>query len=85
MTPTQFEWDERKNQMNIRKHGISFEQVKPLFIKGDYEVEFDAANSTLSEDRFIAAGFVENLGGVIVVFCEKVDDVIRIISARRAR
>ncbi|MDA8411938.1 MAG: BrnT family toxin [Treponema sp.] len=26
-----FEWDEAKNQANLRKHGLSFEQARSVF------------------------------------------------------
>jgi len=27
-----FEWDDRKNQANIKKHGISFEEAQTIFL-----------------------------------------------------
>ena len=27
----QFEWDEKKNQLNIRKHHVSFEEAQTVF------------------------------------------------------
>ncbi|MGB9686689.1 MAG: BrnT family toxin [Rectinema subterraneum] len=27
-----FEWDENKNQINIQKHGVSFEEAKEAFL-----------------------------------------------------
>jgi uncharacterized DUF497 family protein len=37
-------WDEAKNAINLRKHGISFEEASVLFTAGDdyYEIFDDA-------------------------------------------
>lgn len=77
------EWDEGKNLINQRKHGISFEEAEELFTSGsDYLEIFDEAHSE-SEDRFIAIGPVQR-GLVLVVWTDRDDDTIRIISARWA-
>ena len=31
MTEMTFEWDEKKNRINKRKHGISFEEAETVF------------------------------------------------------
>jgi uncharacterized DUF497 family protein len=75
------EWDDAKNLANQQKHGVSFEEAAALF---DDEVDcleiFDEQHSD-AEDRFISIGPIER-GLVLVVWTERVDDVIRIISAR---
>lgn len=78
-----FEWDEDKNLENQRKHGISFEEAQLLFTSNvDYLEIFDQDHSD-SEDRFIAIGPIVR-GIVMVVFTEREDDTVRIISARPA-
>jgi uncharacterized DUF497 family protein len=74
-----FEWDATKNRSNLKKHGIEFEQVTPLFAT-DYALEYDAGHT---EHRFIAIGLVGSRV-VHVVFAEPSADTIRIISARYA-
>ena len=77
------EWDEAKNLENRRKHGLSFEEAQELFASGaDYLEIFDEAHSEF-EDRFIAIGPVAR-GVVLIVWAERDDDSIRIISARWA-
>lgn len=77
------EWDERKNGENQRKHGLSFEEAQELFASGvDYLEIFDELHSE-SEDRFIAIGPIAG-GLVLVVWTDRDDEVIRIISARWA-
>lgn len=78
-----FEWDEGKNLINQAKHGVAFEEAQELFRSGgDYLEIFDTAHSD-HEDRFIAIGPIVR-GIVMVVFTERDEEVIRIISARHA-
>lgn len=76
-----FEWDEIKNQINIRKHGIDFQDAidvfnHPLLTALDQPEDY-------GEDRWFAMGWIANIVG-IVVYVERVEDVVRIISARKA-
>ena len=76
-------WDRAKNRSNKKKHGISFEEASELFRSGvDYLEIFDDAHSD-DEDRFIAIGPIRR-GLVLVVWTERDEDVVRIISARWA-
>ncbi len=79
----EFEWDPAKDDANRRRHGISFGEVTELFTSGvDYLEIFDDQQSH-EEDRFIAVGPIAR-GVVLVVYTERPEDVVRIISARRA-
>ena len=76
-------WDAAKNLANQRKHGLSFEEAQELFLSGrDYLEIFDDAHSD-TEDRFIAIGPIAR-GVVLVVWTERDEDTVRIISARWA-
>ena len=76
-------WDEAKNHTNQRKHGISFEEAQDLFLSGaDYLELFDETHSE-DEDRFIAIGFIVR-GVAVVIWTQRDDDAVRIISARMA-
>lgn len=78
-----FEWDAAKAAANEAKHGVTFQQAKTLLESDvDYLEIFDAAHSD-EEDRFISIGPIE-AGVVLVVWTERDDEVIRIISARWA-
>lgn len=79
-----FEWDENKNRINQRKHGISFEDVKNVF--GDeYAILFDDPDHSEFEDRFLIIGMSNVKGVCIVSHCYRnADETIRIISARKA-
>lgn len=77
-----FEWDPKKESTNREKHGISFGQSTELFTSGrDYLEILD--ERTVAEERFIAVGLIED-GVIVVVFTEREEETIRIISARRA-
>ncbi len=76
-----FEWDENKNEINKRKHGISFETAKFVFEDENMAEVVDFAHSTLEETRYLAIGMVNNI--LTVVFTER-GEATRIISARRA-
>ena len=76
-------WEESKNRINRKKHGVSFEEASDLFDRGDGYLEiFDDAHSD-EEDRFIAIGPIER-GLVLVVYTERDDEMVRLISARWA-
>ena len=78
-----FEWDAEKDRANQAKHGVSFEEASDLFSSGEDFLEvYDAAHS-FDEDRFIAIGSTSS-GVLVVVYTERRDDVIRILSARKA-
>jgi hypothetical protein len=76
-------WDEAKNRANRKKHGISFQEASTLFTQeGDYFEIYDDTHSG-EEDRFIAIGPIAR-GLVLVVYCERDEDTVRLISARWA-
>jgi uncharacterized DUF497 family protein len=75
-------WDEAKNRANQRKHGISLEEAGELFRGDDYVEMFDEEHSVV-EDRFIAIGPIRR-GLVLIVWTERDENTIRIVSARWA-
>lgn len=77
-----FVWDDAKNRTNRKKHGVSFEEASALLTGAEYLEIFDEAHSG-DEDRFIAIGPLAR-GVVLVVYTERDDEAIRIISARWA-
>lgn len=79
----EFEWDDEKDLINQRKHGLSFQEAQRLFESGlDYLEIFDADHSEF-EDRFIAIGPIDDRL-VVVVYTEPEEGVVRIIGARLA-
>ena len=78
-----FEWDPKKDRTNWEKHNLSFDEVKELFATGSDFLEIYDEEHSDEEDRFIAIGPIR-VGVVAVVYTEPQDDVLRIVSARRA-
>jgi len=76
----EFEWDDDKYAVNIRRHGIKFEEAAEVF--------FDPANkfgdaSAKTERREYVLGFSYSAKMLFVVYVER-GVRTRIISARRA-
>lgn len=79
-----FEWDEAKNEINKKKHGISFEEAREVFADDD-AILFDDPDHSEGEARFLIIGTVRSSKICIVSHCYRgSDEVIRLISAREA-
>ncbi len=79
-----FLWDKNKNLANIKKHKISFEEAKTVFYDDNARLIPDPEHS-ISEERFIILGLTNKFRLLVVVHTYKEnDDIIRIISARKA-
>lgn len=84
MDDVRFEWDERKNRENQRKHGVSFDEARSVFFDPQ-AVEFYHDEHGKLEDRFLLLGVSAKLRILMVCHClRQGGDVIRIISARKA-
>ncbi|KOR29765.1 hypothetical protein TI05_14780 [Achromatium sp. WMS3] len=82
-----FEWDTRKEVINIKKHGISFEQASYVFADPFALNRYDDEHSEKEEDRWILLGKSLNEIILVVVHTFKNDEnieLVRIISARKA-
>ena len=74
-------WDDEKNNINIKKHGIDFADLIEMF---DYPMLTGLdIRENYNEDRWIGIGMLRNIIAV-VVFTEINENTIRIISARKA-
>jgi uncharacterized DUF497 family protein len=76
-----FEWDAKKNQINIRKHGLDFADAwkifsSPMLVDSDDWQEY-------GETRLIGIGLLE-ARVVVLVYVERTVETIRIISLRKA-
>ena len=76
-----FEWDPKKAKTNKAKHGVDFELAKDVFRDPARLSSLD--DSSADEERWRIIGLA---GGKVlfVVYVERDDDAIRIISAREA-
>lgn len=81
-----YQWDEEKNRINRAKHGIRFEQATKVF--NDPCIVDHKQGIEDGEYRYSVLGLVDGVVILLVVFTERSvglgDQVIRIISARRA-
>ena len=75
-----FEWDDVKRKINIKKHGIDFIDAQVIFDNYTLTVEDDRFD--YGEERFISFGVLK--GRVVVIVHTEKDNSIRIISIRRA-
>jgi len=77
-----FIWNKRKNESNIKKHELDFADACKVF-DSPMMVDLDDRQD-YGEDRWIGIGFMDNNRVVVVVFTEPEEDVVRIISMRKA-
>lgn len=82
-----FEWDHKKEILNIAKHGISFDEAKEIFYDPLHISILDHRYSYF-EERWITMGTTRGRRRLLVVahlyFDEAEEEIIRIISAREA-
>jgi uncharacterized DUF497 family protein len=84
MSMLRFEWDDRKAAANAKKHGVSFEEAKSVFVDERAKLIDDPDHSE-DEDRFVLLGLSSVLRLLLVCHCYRSESrVIRIISARKA-
>ena len=85
MQNDRFAWDEHKNEINIAKHKVTFEEAATVF-EDEFAVYIDdEAHSNEYEERFIVIGMSKELKMLMVCHCYRNgDNYIRIISARKA-
>ena len=77
---TLVEWDENKNQQNIKKHGISF-QTAALVFADEERIEYLDKLHSQDEERYVVLGCVQ---GILYVVYTMRDEYARLISARMA-
>ena len=75
-----YEWDEAKRQSNIQKHGIDFIGVEEVFAGKTLTILDDRFD--YGETRYVTLGLFS--GRVVVIAHTETDEIIRIISVRKA-
>lgn len=79
-----FEWDEAKNAVNRKKHGVAFEEARTVFYD-EAALVIDDPEHSAEEERFIILGMSSRANLLVVCHCcRESETVIRIISARKA-
>jgi uncharacterized DUF497 family protein len=77
-----FEWDPKKAETNLTKHGVSFEQAVTVFADPLARIFLDEEHS-INEVREIIIGHSAQHDLILVNFISA-EDQIRIFSARKA-
>jgi len=75
-----FEWDSDKAEINKRKHGISFEEILPMFDDPLFWEQLDFEHSTAEETRYFGTAKINGFAVVVSSYTER--ERTRIISAR---
>ena len=84
MAGLRFDWDAAKARVNLRKHGVSFEEARTVFFD-EHALFMDDPEHSEDEERFLLLGLSIRLRTLVVCHCFRdQEDLIRIISARRA-
>jgi len=79
-----FDWNPAKADINIKKHGVSFEESRSVFYD-EFAVQFFDQDNSDVEDRFLILGMSNETNILIVCHCERDNgNTIRIISSRKA-
>ncbi len=78
----EFEWDEYKAAINLRKHQVGFDEATTVFLDPLLYTVPDDEHS-MYEQRFINIGFSAR-GRLLVVIHAERENELRIISSRRA-
>lgn len=78
-----FVWDEDKEAINIKKHGIDFTTAAKTFFDPSLVIIWDKKHSEMDEMRYAAFGLSENMSLLVTIHVDR-QEKIRIISSRKA-
>ncbi|MBL7557708.1 MAG: BrnT family toxin [Bdellovibrionaceae bacterium] len=82
----EFEWDDHKAEINLKKHGIRFSEAATVWLDSSALEMADPNHSSHDEERWVRLGLSQNVRALVVVYVEKIEgERIRIISARKAK
>ncbi len=76
-----FEWDPKKAEYNLQKHGVSFQEASTVFGDQLSITNYDPGHSN-DEDRFMIIGWSLQQNLLMVSYTERGEN-IRIISSRK--
>lgn len=79
---TLFEWDRRKAEINLRKHGVSFDEARTVFAD-PLTITLPDPDHSVDEERYLDIGISDNRRVLVVGYTER-GQHIRLIHARKA-
>lgn len=77
-----YEWDSKKELLNIKKHGVSFKTATEVLTCGTILILKEDRDH--NEERYVFLGMCKKLNTLVVVVTYPQKTVTRISSARRA-
>jgi uncharacterized DUF497 family protein len=77
-----FEWNPDKAEINLKKHGVSFQEATTVF-NDPLSMTFPDPDHSLRESRYIIIG-ISRFEQLLVVAHTDREETVRIISARKA-
>ena len=83
MNEIRFDWDPRKASSNEKKHGVAFEEAQSVFFD-EQALLLEDQQPRHEEERFVLLGLSASLRILVVIHAVREEDLIRIISARKA-
>lgn len=78
----ELEWDAEKAALNLKKHGVAFEDAALVFHDTQRLEAYDDREG-YGEDRWVTIGYAD-AALLFVVYAVRYKDTIRLISARKA-
>jgi uncharacterized DUF497 family protein len=78
----EIEYDPAKAKSNLKKHGVSFEEAATALYDPMALVQEDT--DSIGENRWILIGLSSQTNLLTVVYTLREEEIIRIISARKA-
>ena len=79
----EFEWDVEKYEINLERHKMRFEFAAKVFLDPLHMTVIDD-RFDYGEERYLTAGYVDEILCIVVWTESKTSKAIRIISARKA-
>jgi len=82
-----FEWDLSKDRINVKKHGLSFEDILSVFQDPNILTQYDEQHSSLEEEQWLSLGSTKHGLVCVVISTDRStsqQQVLRLISARKA-
>ena len=80
----EFEWDDIKAEVNLKKHGIRFSEAATIWLDNS-ALEMPDPEHSQDEERWIRLGFSRQAHVLVVAYVVRIEgERVRIISARKA-
>jgi uncharacterized DUF497 family protein len=76
-----FKWYRKKASINLKKHGIDFQEAKTVFTD-EWGLHYPDALHSIGEPRYLCYGRSNKDRYLVVVYTEPAPDVFQLISAR---